>query len=477
MTRDNSPAHTRGRDVDRHRDPVIVTFSDDGEVHDVFGDTRYYADKPEHLAQLLSDLLVGWEGAVGAVAEVQMPSGQHADVRVVCEGTLRHVILFDVSDAAQERRELFQASHEMALSERRARVRLERQLTIEQTDKNGGRDNTSDLLELLSWQAQPCLGDIAGHAQLLADRVKALSTEAHSVACIQRAVMQLQALITACTGTLSAEHADTFERDSVNLERMVIELRRQFGSSPKLPDLCFEVLAPVDPDLSLDIDFASLHPIVVCLTAAMLDVTGGPVRVQFGVTSTNFVVNLRAPSEDSSHIARLWSQQLGADRRYRVSQHMVNQLGGQISPLHSGFGIQLTIEQHGQAPQEGNTPAQDVQVLLAIDDELVRTRTMNVLSSFNVTITTCTSLAEVERQAYQNEASLIVLGGQFAGTEGVALSYRLQTNGVRRRMLLLRSTSTLGEPSAWIWDGRRAVVSAAIDGAGLRLALEGVLGL
>jgi len=469
----------------RQRSPVIVTFGECGEVVDTFGELNYYADTKETLVELLGDLLVGWHERVDALAEVQMPSGRYADVRIVPEGAMRHVILFDAACGTVELREVLQASHEMALMEQRRRAGLERRFCLS-TERHQGADelrdagrNRMDVVEMLSWDIRARLDEIRGHAQILDEGVAKPSAEAHSVSSIKRASMHLHGLALACIAALQGgSTCDAIEHDAIDIKRLVEELQSQFGEGPQLQRVCFEADYPLGSSHLVAIEYARVYQIIVCLVTCLLDATGETLTVRMFVDRAHFGVEI-LPDPDAREAGTGLHGLLG-DLRYAATHQLVGALGGRLScPAGLGVAVRLELPLSSIPPAvpghgHHSSPPSTTTVLVAIDDSGLRERVLAQLLDLGLCAHTCDELAAVEYGAVDSDVAMIILGGAFAGAAGIGLSYRLHAAGVRRRMLLLRSVAGLG-PSAWVFDGRRTIISSTAADEVLRTAIEGAL--
>ena len=468
--------------LDRQRPPVIITFGEFDEVVDTSGDLRYYADHEDALIQMLTDLLVGWQEGVDSLAEVQMPSGRHADVRIVPEGLMRHVILFDVSAKALEQREVLQSSHTLAMTEQRRRIELERQLGL--CGGEPGADRLADaerhrlhVVEMLSWDIRARLDEIHGHAQILDEGVAKPSAEAHSIAAIKRASMHLQGLAWACLSCLQESFAQESMEEPLDIKHLVTELETQFGSGPQLQRVSFETDYRLGSSHLVSVDYTSVYQILVGLVTCVLDATDEALSVKVFIEQGHLVVEILAgpavgqPGEavpDLSH-----------DLRYVAAHHCVGLLGGRLI-RQRGIGGQIRLElpliadDRASPRNEGPLHPLSTTVLVAIDDPRLRGRVLSELSFLGLSAHTCQALGELESVANDPDIAMIILGGEFAGATGIGMSYRLHAAGIRRRMLLLRPVAGLGS-NAWVFDGRRTIISSDADADVLRAAIEGAL--
>lgn len=475
MSEQNLPSRTPDliADVARQRTPAIMTFDEGGAVCDVFGDIAYYADTRGELAGMLADLLVGWHDGGSLYAEVRMPSGKYADVRVVSEGEHKHVVLFDATAAANERREILQSSHETVVRERKRRSQLERALAFA-TPLAGSDDADAAVLGLLAWQIRARIDEITGHAQILTERFGKSGSEAHSVACIQRAALHLQSWNAACIALLDGAAAEPVEREPIDLPRLARELQRQYGFAERLPSVDFTVEPSPGDTTVVGLDGVRVQQILQCLIGVRLDSGVPAMQVVLSADSERFVADLRSTAAEAGAdetAAVLWE----SDARSLAAKRRIAEMGGTyayLDPLGTGTRVAIPV-----SPVQGERrPGPVATVLMAVDDEPLRTRVFDILDDARVEVCEYRDLPALQRDAAIFDHALLLLGGRFAGAAGMAMGNSLQLKGIWRRLLLLRPFGAFGAP-ACVRDGRTTMVNADADDGILRAAIEEGLGL
>lgn len=468
--------------VARRRAPVVITFGEKGDVVDMFGDVRYYAETKAELVELLTDLLDGRVARVETLADIQMPSGRFADVGVVPEGALRHVVLFDVTASVIERREVLQASHETALAERRDRAGLERRLKLSGESRSdggglGSGEHLVDVIQMLSWDMRARLYEIQGHAQILYDGDLRSSAEENAVSRIKRASMHLHAFTSACIARLNGEDArGLIESEPVDLRCLIGELSRQFGAAPHLPEVSFDIAPGSDCTDIAVLEYNNVHQVLVCLIACILDATNEQVKIRVRMEEDRLISEIGSGSEEGID-KECAMHNLLSDPRYATSHTLIAALGGRLISLGGqGIAFRLELSPGVVHPKQAAKPleARPSTVLIATDEQSLRDRIVSQLARLGLVSRECEDFRMLEHDAAGSGIAMIILAGTFSGTDGVALSYRLHARGIRHPMLLLRRTVGLS-PSAWLFDGRRTIISSDVDDDVLRTAIEGAL--
>jgi hypothetical protein len=412
-----------------------------------------------------------------------MPSGHYADVGVVPEGPLRHVVLFDVTVSVNERREVLQTSHEAALAERRDRAGLERRLKLsnESRPEEGGWEGSghlADVVQMLSWDMRARLYEIQGHAQVLYDGGLKSSAEENAVSRIKRASMHLHAFTSACIARLNGEDArGLVESEPVDLGCLVAELRGQFEAAPHLPQVSFDVEpGPGRTDVAV-LEYNKIHQVLVCLIACILEATNEEVKIRLHMEGEHLVSELSSGSGEGVDKEYVLHDLL-SDPRYAASHALVAALGGRLISLRE-HGVVIRLElSPGVAQSPGQTGrcegARPSAVLIAVDEQPLRDRIVSQLADLDLVARECEDLRSVEHDAAGSGVAMVILGGTFSGTDGIALSYRLHARGIRHPMVLLRRVAGLA-PSAWLFDGRRTIISSDVDDDVLKTAINGAL--
>jgi hypothetical protein len=267
------------------RTPVVVTFDGDTVV-DVFGDLEYFtgAQDRDGLLGLLRDLLVGQDDAAPLLRAVELAPGKYADVHVVPEGHLRHLVLLDASTGVLEARELQQMKNEAALVNRRP-VRTPGARDADQA--GGARRQRApgqslrqrlDVLENLAADARARLDALAGHAGILGPYCAGHPEAARALAHIRRTAVQLEARLLNCAGYLRGSRASVEEPRSsepIPLRQVAAELERLFGAGEG-HQLSVNVASDAGMGTAVDMDYARVRQLLITLVTVALDTATEP---------------------------------------------------------------------------------------------------------------------------------------------------------------------------------------------------------
>lgn len=458
----------------RQRTPVIVTFGKRSEVVDTFGEVLYYADTKEHLVELLSDLLVGGEDCLDTLAEVRMPSGRYADVRVVPEGGLRHVILFDTTETALERRAALQTSHELALAERQGRVTLERhgRLSAAKRDAN--------VIELLSCNLRAHVDEIRGHASSLEEAPAESSAAGHSISCIKRASLHLDAYLSVCIAALRKNGRDAYDPlvcEPIDIRALVKELQGRFEGDSRLH---FELECRLHGPSVVWLVYAKFYDAIVCLISCLQDAAKRRLTAKFCAEEGRLVVEILAdigPFQDEAHHESL-QRWLLDDPRYLLSHQLVVALGGllvvQTDSRNEGvwLGVPcISAPSQTQRSEQCQGPRPST-VLVLVDQPVLSERIAMQLSSLGLSARHCDDLNAIEREAIDPSVAMIILAESLMGSADlVAL---LRHKDLRLPLLVLRQ-EVEWQPVAWVLQEGRVLLSIEADDETLRLAIETAL--
>ncbi|WP_413626376.1 hypothetical protein [Luteibacter sp. Lutesp34] len=277
------------------RPPVVITFNGDDLV-ETFGDLAYFthAEDSESLLRSLCDLLVGQGDAPPLLRAVELSSGRYADVHVVPEGDLRHLVLLDATAGVLEARQLQQMKYDALLS------------GLPPETEEEGLDDVRARLDAMTAHASVLASYCAGEPEAL-----------RAIGHIRRTSVYLEARLLgdARPGTPSP----------VALDRLIDELTALFdaeGDSGLLIDL-----APVASHaVSAVVNYSRVQRLLVMLITLSLDAAeGGGVEVHLDTPGGDLLIAIDVPAAPVRPAIKLGLQ---------TCRRLVQSMGGQ-------FGIEL----------------------------------------------------------------------------------------------------------------------------------------
>ncbi|XQA62231.1 sensor histidine kinase [Xanthomonas sacchari] len=215
--------------------PVVVSFDASGAVEDIVGDLAQLlgdAEPQSATIQRLRDLLVGCAVLPVTLSGVELSQDRYVDVHIVEEGdALRHMVLLGNSDGMLALRDYQQLGNEAALSQERQLRALGRppprdvrsQLTLEPFRRTG------NLFAGIAYAMRAPLAVLSAHAKALARQLAEEPAASASVAAIQQAAVQLDALSRNALVGLGRLSADSDGRGAVQLPQLAAWLQDTFA--------------------------------------------------------------------------------------------------------------------------------------------------------------------------------------------------------------------------------------------------------
>ena len=266
------------RESRKDQAPVVVTFDDRGEVVDVVGDIAIFVgdgDTSKKMLCRLYDLLVADGMGAETLSAVEVSEGRYADVHILAEGSLRHLVLLDASDLMRVLRTRQQKDNEAALLHRvmqrelkSARLSAAGDDTYEQ---NGALFRCSNLLGAVIREMRAPVALVSGHARFLAAHVENDPIAAKSLVAIRSALVRLEALSTASLlGATEARVGQSADEEN-SLHELAIYLQDSFQLQAHLRGIEFEVRVSQRSSPAA-VDFIALRHALLGLLVHALDV-------------------------------------------------------------------------------------------------------------------------------------------------------------------------------------------------------------
>jgi hypothetical protein len=466
-------------DLPQTQAPVVVTFDGDTLV-DTFGDLAYFtnAEDSESLLRLLCDLLVGQGDSAPLLRAVELSPGKYADVHVVPEGELRHLVLLDATTGVLEARELQQMKNEASLAGQKLKREL---LTRDQEHRDELRHHQEHerslrrrvgMLESISGDVRARLDALVGHAGVLAPFCADHSEAMRALGYIQRTAVYLEAQLLSYSEYLRGNKAQAAEPgtpERIALNRLASELRRLFGADESL-GLTIEVASDAGLSASVEMDYPRVHQLLITLITLALD----------GAESAGVAVRLDTPGGDllirvDAHVD--WQGEVLDDSHLPQADNPVMQLGLQACrQLVRSMGGQFDIERDkedarlthvrillpqpfsGRGIRKPVRPGQ--RAVVAIDDPALAATVMSLLCDMDLEPHGVSDLPAFEAAVCMEGTDLVVLGDAFDGEPGAALIYRLHDLGVTAPVVLLSHHHAPAVAGGWQRKHRRVVVAA-----------------
>ena len=254
--------------------PLVVTIDNAGDLVDLVGDIEVFVGEGEsadHLVQRLLDLLEGAGGHAAVLQAVELSPGRYADIHVVAEGDLRHFVVLDASDVMQALQRTQQLSHEAAL-EREHEHRVLRSTSGEdRTGRQGAAFRPgAGLFSAIVTDMRESLVLLSGHARILARHCAGDEVALRSVAAVQHAVVQLDALSSNGLIALGGLTAGASRPGAVDLRQLAAFLHDAFALQAKGQGIGFEVHLP-EAGTMVEIDDLAFRQVLINLLAHALD--------------------------------------------------------------------------------------------------------------------------------------------------------------------------------------------------------------
>jgi signal transduction histidine kinase len=466
-------------DLPQTQAPVVVTFDGDTLV-DTFGDLAYFtsAEDSESLLRLLCDLLVGQGDSAPLLRAVELSPGKYADVHVVPEGELRHLVLLDATTGVLEARELQQMKNEASLAGQKLKREL---LTRDQEHRDELRHHQEHerslkrrvgMLERISDDVRARLDALVGHAGVLAPFCADHPEAMRALGYIQRTAVYLEAQLLNYGEYLRGSKARAAEPgtpEPIALNRLAGELRRLFGADES-QGLTIEVASDAGLAASVEMDYPRVHQLLITLITLALD----------GAENTGVAVRLDTPGGDlligvDAHVD--WQGEVLEDLDLQQVDVPAMQLGLQacrrlVRSMGGQFDIEKDREDPGLArarillPQLFSArgirkPARPGQrAVVAIDDPALATTVMSLLCEMDLEPHDVSDLAAFDAVVCAAGTDLVVLADAFGGEPGAALVYRLHDLGVTAPVVLLSHHQAPAVAGGWQRKHRRVVVAA-----------------
>ncbi|RAO78211.1 hypothetical protein [Dyella jiangningensis] len=484
-------------DLPQAQAPVVVTF--DGETMvDTFGDLAYFtgADDSESLLGLLCDLLVGQGDAAPLLRAVELSPGRYADVHVVPEGHLRHLVLLDATAGVLEARELQQMKNEASL----AGQRLKRELIAkdkEHQDKLRQQEQREQslrrrvgLLESISDDARARLDALVGHARVLAPYCAEHPEAMSALGYIQRTAVYLEAQLLNYGHLLRGSRAraeGSSTSEPIALKALTGELKRLF-SMDEGRHLVIEVASDAGKSAAAEMDYPRVYQLLITLITLALDGARKPgVVVRLDTPGGDLLISIDAHVDWHADTASLPDPaQAGVPWGLRACHRLVRALRGQFDverdSKDTGLSrVRVLLPQPPSAPAVLKSARQGRCAVVAVDDPVLSRTVATLLADMGLDAHVAASLSGLETAACEARTVLVVLSDTFAGEPGAGLVYRLHDLGAGAPVVLLSHRHARAVAGGWQRRHRRVVVAADAQrdvlAAALRDAVEqGVAG-
>ncbi|WP_148650619.1 sensor histidine kinase [Lysobacter capsici] len=191
----------RRRRVESACAPVVLTVDDAGNAVDTVGDLSAFTRGGRSIDDIVQHLLLLVEGEQHpseTLHAVELDEGRYADVHIVREGELRYFVLHDVSEIALTLQRSQQIDNEIAMAQEKERRRIRSVHPLKGADAaaegSSLRRESHGLLASLSSEIRHSLLLLSGHLRILSRQCKNDAAAMHSIAMVQNAATQLDAL-------------------------------------------------------------------------------------------------------------------------------------------------------------------------------------------------------------------------------------------------------------------------------------------
>jgi signal transduction histidine kinase len=482
-------------DLFRTQAPVVVTFDGDAVV-DTFGDLSYFTDAEdrESLLRLLFDLLVGQGDSAPLLRAVELAPGKYADVHVVSEGSLRHLVLLDATAGVLEARELQQMKNEASL----AGQKLKRELLSrdkEHQDEMRHRQKQEQslrrrvgMLERISDDVRARLDALVGHARVLGPYCAGHPEAMRALTYIQRTAVHLEAHLLNYEQHLRENEGRTEEPvtpEPIALKLLAGELKRLFGTGDA-DGLTIEVASDAGRAASVEMDYPRVYQVLITLITLALDGADEPgVVVRLDTPGGDLLIGLDArvdwygegldPSDmpQAGNPVAPWS--------LRTCRQLVRSMGGQfdIEWDEGRLGlshVRILLPQPASVGAASQVMRPGRRAVVAIDDQALAATVTSLLPEIGLEACVVAGLAAFETAAREPGTGLVVLADTFGGEPGAGLVYRLHDLGAKAPVVLLSRRRMAAAGGGWQRRHRRVVVAAdarrEVLAAALRDAVE-----
>jgi hypothetical protein len=473
----------------------VVTFDGDSVV-DTFGDLAYftYAEDSESLLRLLRDLLVGEGDSAPLLRAVELSPGRYADVHVVSEGSLRHLVLLDASAGVLEARELQQMKNEASLAGQKLKRELltrdkehQDELRHQQKHEQSLRRRVG-MLERVSDDARARLDALVGHARVLAPHCVDHPEAMRALGYIQRTAVYLEAQLLNYGQYLRGSDTRTAEPaipETIALKRLADELKRLFGMDEN-HGLVIEVASDAGLATSVEMDYPRVRQLLITLITLALDGADEPgVTVRLDAPGGDLLIGVDARVDwqgealDRSDAAHAGNP--GMPLGLRAGRQLVRLMGGQfdieMDKVDAGLShVRILLPQPASTAATGKPMRLGARAVVAIDDPGLVAVVASLLAEIGLQAHVVAGLAALEVAACEPGTGLVVLADAFGDESGAGLVYRLHDLGARAPVVLLSHHQSGSGTGGWQRRHRRVVVAAdsrrEVLAAALRDALE-----
>jgi hypothetical protein len=462
--------------------PVIVTFDGDAVV-DVFGDLAYFtqADDREDLLRLLRDLLVGQDDTAPLLRAVELSPGKYADVHVVPEGELRHLVLLDATAGVLEARELQQTKNEASLAghqlkrELIARDQEHQDELRRQREKEQSLRHRLDMLERISDDVRARLGALVGHARVLVPNCTDDPGAMRTLGQIQHTAVYLEAQLLNYAEYLRSQSQSVGPAapEPIALKFLAGELERLFGLGEE-HGLSIEVVSEAGLGAAVEMDYPRVYQLLITLIALAFDsVSRRRVAVRLDAPGGDLLIGLDARVDWDIEALAVGagpldglqagdaSVQFGLHACRRLVQSMDGQFSigmGENEPGLTRIRILLPQPASRQVPR--STAAAGRRAVVAIDEPQLAASVTALLPEIGLEPRAVAAVDAFEAAACAPDTGLVVLSDNFAGESGAGLVYRLHDLGARTPVVLLSRQQAWAASSGWQRKRHRVVVAA-----------------
>lgn len=506
MKRSSSSGLTSGLQRVGTPAPVVVTFEDD-EVVDSFGDLAYFAGDggEQTLLALLQSLLVGQDESFTVLHTMELSPGKYADIHVVPEDSLRHMVLLDATDASLEARGLQQTRNEAELAGRRLKQKLAAELEERRSELDRHREReqslqrSRELLDLLHDDARVRLHATVGHARILARYCADDPVAMRSVACIQRMAVYLEAqLLNYVEHVHEGGTGGPATTEPIAIEYLAAELRRLFSVDR---EHSLEIQAP--PSVAgrgtmVELDYPRVYQLLITLIALAFEGEGRrDVRLRLNVRDRTpgagqgraLLVDVDARADWGKGAAPgreipLHAMQ-GADASVQFGLHacdrLVQSMGGEFKFEAAEEGrvrARIRIPLPHQASDRGVLPKASAGkcAVIAVDDPELAERVVSLMPEVGLDPLVVDALHQLEAAAGADDTGLLVLSEAFSGESGAGLIYHLHQLGMQAPVVMLSYRRPPSAANGWLRERRRVVVAADAGRDVLLAALQDAAG-
>ncbi len=453
--------------------PLLLSFNNDWQLIEVQGDAANFglniAD-PEASVRMLQDLFLGLPaGQTQGFPFVELTNGRHADVHLIPDGQLFHVLLLDSAGALPWQREAEPTDeHDLPSSEkinalvklRQIRSELERQRT--RLDEATALKNA--LIATLSHEFRTPLTSIFGYLHLLERHDHGDHGSAEALRAVRR---NAEYLFTLAENLLEYGRGEAggglLNPVEISLDELRADLDAMFHPLAREKGLEFHLDVTADNSTTPVFDAVKLKQILINLLSNAVRYTAqGEIATRIDWDGRRLKIEVRdtgigIPPEYRESVFMPFNRgghagSKGAGLGLSIVKRLAEQMHGTLeleSALGQGsrFEITLPVLNHAVAPAlstgPGNiTAAQGLRAIVVDDDPDVANLLDVLLTDLGFQVRLIGDANQAVAEARSTTPDILLMDVELPGLSGNAAVYRLRSHGYKGRIVTLSATAT-----------------------------------